>query len=111
MDLKVHLVWIPKYRKRVLTGEVTPSGCITASGSASGMWKICWLSGASPSPTRLFGNGANGSVRSTPAGFDAGAVASTADKLIQAADVAMFQADGKAGIRLAGVAFREDVSA
>ena len=38
------------------------------------MWKICWLSGASPSPTRLFGNGANGSVRSTPVGFGAGAV-------------------------------------
>ena len=39
-------------------------------------------------------------------------VASTADKLIQAAaDIAMVQADGKAGIRLAGVAFREDVSA
>ena len=34
------------------------------------------------------------------------------DKLIQAAaDIAMVQADGKAGIRLAGVAFREDVSA
>ena len=26
-DLKVHLVWIPKYRKRVLTGQVAIRAC------------------------------------------------------------------------------------